>query len=26
MEEMKLTYPNPKLDVRSLKKSLRAAA
>jgi PPK2 family polyphosphate:nucleotide phosphotransferase len=26
MEEMNLTYPNPHLDVRALKKSLRAAA
>jgi PPK2 family polyphosphate:nucleotide phosphotransferase len=26
MEEMKLTYPNPHLDVRALKKSLQAAA
>ncbi|HEV2030088.1 MAG TPA: PPK2 family polyphosphate kinase [Candidatus Dormibacteraeota bacterium] len=26
MEEMKLTYPNPNLDVRALKKSLQAAA
>jgi PPK2 family polyphosphate:nucleotide phosphotransferase len=26
MEEMKLTYPNPHLDVRALKKSLKAAA
>jgi PPK2 family polyphosphate:nucleotide phosphotransferase len=26
MEEMKLTYPNPRLDVRALKKSLQAAA
>lgn len=26
MEDMKLTYPNPNLDVRSLKKSLQAVA
>ena len=26
MEEMKLIYPNPHLDVRALKKSLQAAA
>jgi len=26
MEEMNLTYPNPHLDVRALKKSLQAAA
>ena len=26
MEEMKLTYPNPRLDVHALKKSLQAAA
>ena len=26
MEQMKLTYPNPHLDVRALKKSLQAAA
>src|SRR4029077_2300214 len=26
MEDMKLTYPNPHLDVRALKKSLKAAA
>jgi hypothetical protein len=26
MEDMKLIYPNPHLDVRALKKSLQAAA
>ena len=26
MEDMKLTYPNPHLDIRGLKKSLRPAA
>jgi hypothetical protein len=26
MEDMKLTYPNPHLDVRALKKTLQAVA
>jgi hypothetical protein len=26
MEEMKLIYPTPRLDIRALKKSLKAAA
>jgi hypothetical protein len=26
MEEMKLTYPKPQLDVRALKKQIKAAA